>query len=83
MKNVMCEKVDADIAMMTAFRKQIAHTPTGILAHSFCYTLYRSTTVRYHSQAEVAAPAASSSISASQLYYSTTAIVNVYRTLSL
>ena len=30
MKNVLCHKDDTDIAMMTAFRKQIAHMSTGI-----------------------------------------------------
>jgi hypothetical protein len=30
MKYVLCDKDDTDIAMMTAFRKQIAHTSTGI-----------------------------------------------------
>ena len=27
---MLCDKDDADIAMMTAFLKQIAHTSTGI-----------------------------------------------------
>jgi len=34
MKYVLCVKDDTDVAMMTAFRKQIAHTPTGISRRS-------------------------------------------------
>ena len=30
MKYVLCDKDDTDIAMMTVFRKQIAHTFNGI-----------------------------------------------------
>ena len=30
MKYVLCDKDDSDITMMTAFRKQIAHTSGGI-----------------------------------------------------
>ena len=30
MEYVLCDNDDADIAVMTAFRKQIEHKPTGI-----------------------------------------------------
>ena len=48
---------------------------------SITFAIYRNATVRYYSQAEVAA--ASSSICSPRLYSSTTAILRFYRTLSL